>query len=272
MSTLDSLRRPEYVGANRCWPCTVVNAVLVLAAAAGLATVSRAAGVAVALVGAALIALRGYVVPYTPTFAPKLVAYLPVDFGPDHDADPEQEPDSLAHVPVDGERLLSELIGANVLVGTEDLEPAVQFVDEWEAEMESLRSLPPADLASVVAERAPSDYEGSVSGDWLVLDDGDRTTWLTRALAISEGAAVKVLVDRGVDREVAAGAAAPLRMFLEHCPACGGPTVETTIEACCGGAGGFHGSPETSVLACDRCDERLFVFGEEQATDAEKTV
>ena len=51
------------------------------------------------------------------------------------------------------------------------------------------------------------------------------------------------------------------------CPACGGPVVETTVGACCGGTSGVYDSPETAVLACDDCDERLFTFDDDPVTD-----
>ena len=64
------LRRPEYTGSNRCRACTVVNAavLLVVAALVGLRSPPAAAGVGA--VGAAPIALRRYLVPFTPRFAP----------------------------------------------------------------------------------------------------------------------------------------------------------------------------------------------------------
>ena len=88
---LDSLERihtavgsPEHTGQNRCLPCTLVNAVGVAVVAILVARRRRPLGVLIALLGAAAIWLRGYVVPGTPRFAPRLVAPLPVDIGPDH--------------------------------------------------------------------------------------------------------------------------------------------------------------------------------------------
>lgn len=267
MSVMDTLRRPEYVGANRCWPCTVVNVAVVLAAAAVLAVVWLPAAVVLAVVGAALIALRGYVVPYTPAFAPKLVARLPIEFGPDHATDGGRPSESLAGDEIDGERLLGELVEAGVLVGGEELAPTPDFSDDWAAEMARLRRLSESDLATVVADRVPGDYAGEVRDGWVHLDDGERTILLSRTFAVAEGAAVTVLTDRGVAPEVAVAAARPLRMFAPNCPACGGPVIETTVGACCGGTSGVYDSPETAVLACDDCDERLFTFEDDPVTD-----
>jgi hypothetical protein len=266
MSVIDTLRRPEYVGANRCWPCTVLNAGIVCLVGVSLAVVSLPVALLVLLVGAVLIALRGYVVPYTPEFAPRLVAHLPVEFGPEKAADGGRTSESLADDEVDGERLLGALFEAGVLVGQQDLAPAPDFLDDWETEMADLRELPDDDLAAAVAARVPGDYTGRMADGWLHLDSDGESILLSRTFAIAEGAAVAVLTDRGVDEEIGVAAARPLRMFAETCPACGGPVVETTVGACCGGTSGVYDSPETAVLACEACDERLFTFDDDPVT------
>lgn len=267
MSVIDTLRRPEYVGANRCWPCTVVNAAIVGLAGLVLAVVSLPVALLAVVVGAVLIALRGYVVPYTPEFAPRLVARLPVDFGPEKAADGGRTSESIADEEMDGERLLGELFEAGVLVGQQDLAPAADFLDDWEAEMARLRDHSDDDLAAAVATRVPGEYTGRIEDGWLHLESGEESILLSRTFAIAEGAAVAVLTDRGVDEAVAVAAARPLRMFAETCPACGGPVVETTVGACCGGTSGVYDSPETAVLACEDCDERLFTFDDDPVTD-----
>ena len=71
------LVRPEHTGANRCWPCTAMNLALLAAGCLVLAAVSPVASVLLAVVGTAAVRLRGYLVPYTPRFAPRLVQHLP---------------------------------------------------------------------------------------------------------------------------------------------------------------------------------------------------
>ncbi|RAW44255.1 hypothetical protein DQW50_15360 [Halorubrum sp. 48-1-W] len=80
-----AVSRPEHTGENRCLPCTAVNAVGVAVVAVLLGRRRRALGLLTALGGASAIWLRGYVVPGTPGFAPRLVEPLPVSFGPDRD-------------------------------------------------------------------------------------------------------------------------------------------------------------------------------------------
>jgi hypothetical protein len=95
LELVEDLRRPEHTGERRCWPCTVVNVVLVLGAALAVARRRRPAALPVLLLGTALVYLRGYVVPGTPRFAPRLVAALPLPYDPfDHEVpgrDPPRE-------------------------------------------------------------------------------------------------------------------------------------------------------------------------------------
>lgn len=70
----ETLRRPEYTGENRCFPCTVVN--VLIAAALGAVVSKRSKPAAVFAVGGSLasIYLRGYLVPGTPELTKR---YLP---------------------------------------------------------------------------------------------------------------------------------------------------------------------------------------------------
>ncbi|WP_459193087.1 hypothetical protein [Halosimplex sp. J119] len=73
------IRRPDHTGADRCWPCTAANLCLLALGCLALAPVSLPASALLAVAGTAAVWLRGYVVPYTPRFAPRLVARLPWD-------------------------------------------------------------------------------------------------------------------------------------------------------------------------------------------------
>jgi hypothetical protein len=69
-----------------------VNVVLVVGAALAVARRRRLAALPVLLAGAVVVYLRGYVVPGTPRFAPRLVAALPLPYDPfDHEV-PGREP------------------------------------------------------------------------------------------------------------------------------------------------------------------------------------
>lgn len=71
---VDVLHQPEYTGENRCEACTVVNVIIAAVLSAIVARKSKLAAVVTAGISAALIYLRGYLVPGTPTLTKR---YLP---------------------------------------------------------------------------------------------------------------------------------------------------------------------------------------------------
>lgn len=274
MNRFDSIRRPAYTGENRCWPCTVTN-VVVLAVLALLAALFNPFLALLVLVGGtAGIVYRGYVVPYTPTFAPRLVAAIPGgerlfddhDAGPypAHDPDPETDRTAggIGDEDADGEAVLTALVEAGVLVGEEDLRVSADAAEDWWNAMRDVADASLAELAAAVEAESPTSvrtktYEEGGSA-WIIVTDEDESlkseTWLSRPVAISDVAAVRTLTDRGIDRRTAVDAASPLRLFLEECPDCGGAVVETSGDGCCGG---FGPSGPTRVLACGECGQRL---------------
>lgn len=71
---VDDLKQPEYTGENRCEPCTVLNLGIAAVVSTAIARKSRLGGLLAAGVSIALIYLRGYLVPGTPTLTKR---YLP---------------------------------------------------------------------------------------------------------------------------------------------------------------------------------------------------
>lgn len=86
-SAVETVSIPEYTGENRCLPCTIVNVVGVAIVAGLLFRRRRSLGLLAALAGGTAIWLRGYALPGTPLFAPRIVEPLPIDIGPDHPGD-----------------------------------------------------------------------------------------------------------------------------------------------------------------------------------------
>ncbi|MFC6952675.1 hypothetical protein [Halorubellus litoreus] len=284
MTTFDALRDARYTGEARCWPCTAVNVVVVAAVVLALALVDRVAlAAAVAVVGALAVWLRGYVVPFTPRFAPRLVAAVPggerlFDHGNAPGRDRETADDApagtagdanLAPRDVDAEATLGALVDAGVVVPAgEDLQLDDAFREAWTVRIRDRRDDPVEAVASDVAD-ALADATVSVEdedvgrGPYVVVSRGDGPSlgdaWLTRPVAVAELAAVEALADHDLDRATRVAAAGPLRLFLDECPACGGDVVETTTVECCGGTAGAGASPD-HVLACSDCDSRLFTL------------
>ena len=245
---VDTASRPEYTGEDRCLPCTAVNVVGVAVVALLLGRRRRALGVLAALVGVAAIWLRGYAVPGTPRFAPRLVAPLPVDFGGTHGVDDGTDPEAVMETLVP--------TGALVVDG-ETLRLADTFRTALDERIGSLRAADGAELAERAAAAAGPDIAGEVH-DGRILLDGHRDAWLSRPVAVAETAVVELLRKRGVDGAVAREAARPLRAFIETCPVCDGTVRDTTLRNCCGGPGGVGSDPERSVRACADCDAVVF--------------
>lgn len=254
--TVDRIRRPEYTGANRCLPCTVLNAAIVGVAAIALSRRNRPLGSLALAVGLALVSLRGYVVPGTPRFAPALVDPLPVDFG--HGSPPGVESGSLAD-DRDPEAMMEALVDAGVIVPDgEQLYLDDAFRTEWEDRMADLRDRSGEEIAARTAAVSHGPVEGAFH-DERVLLTGNRDVWLSPAIAIAETAAVETLADWGLPHELRLQAAEPLRTFVRTCPVCGGRVTDTTLRNCCGGPGSVSGDPERSARACTNCDAVVFV-------------
>lgn len=279
MSLRDVLGRPEYTGDRRCWPCTVVNVGFVLLAAFVVGRRNRPLGVLVAAVGWALVWVRGYVVPYTPEFAPQLVAALPLPdewfhTSPARGAVEPGEPSGLgAEEEFEGEELLGALVEVGALtVDGDAVDLDEEFATAWNDEMARLAELDTDSLSKAVFEVAHAaevsvyeDESGSVTDprEWIVLADGsgefDAETWLSRPVAIAETAAMHALQDRLPEAPVRRAAVGSLRMFLSHCPDCGAELVETTNASCCGSRIHPMEAPD-QVLACMDCGVRLYTF------------
>ena len=264
---LESIRKPAYTGHNRCWPCTVVNAVLLAAAVAAVALFRPVAAAVLALGGSLAIWLRGYVVPYTPRFAPTLVARLPWNVFSHSPAS-----DSLGDLESrDGEAVTEALIRAGVLVVDADrLGPSDAFATAWRARMDELVDASDEVLVDAATEALPgiddARIETAGAETYLVLS-GARTAWLRRPVAVAELGAVKALAETelaAVHREFAAHA---LCAFLENCPVCGTTLVEGPADDCCGNTVPAPGHESPDVLACEQCSVAFYTF--EAGTDAE---
>ncbi|AGB38371.1 hypothetical protein [Natronococcus occultus] len=267
---LERIRRPEYTGPNRCWPCTITNGALVAVAVAALALARRRLlAVAVGVVGLASIGARGYVVPYTPRFAPRLTAALSLD---PHDDD---EPGSLSGVPaaedapdadeaVSGEDVLAALIEADVVVPDgEELRLGDGFRADWREEIRALRDRDLEALAAIADRHTAPETKARVGSSfgrsYLVLqgEDGGIVT-LRREIAVAELGAARALESRVDDPAIRRAAGKPLRSLLEACPLCDGP-LEITQSTCCGEVTPI-GSLPAEKLFCPDCNVRLFTF------------
>ncbi len=259
---LDDVRKPEYTGENRCWPCTALNLGLLFLACAGVARLlpkrARRLGVTgVGLAGGVAIALRGYLVPGTPQFAPHLIDALG-----DESRQPTEAGSIAGEMDEDaGERALDELLGREIVHAVGDsLHLDERFRADWREEMSHIRG---DDLVPAVRDVTTDALHVELvdDGDWVVVSAGGPETerWLSRPVAIAEAAAVRALGNYGIDDVVRVQSASALRAFLHDCPDCDVELEETTASRCCG-SGTSPLSPPDEVLACPACDQHVFRF------------
>ncbi|WP_181686012.1 hypothetical protein [Halorhabdus salina] len=270
MDLLERLREPAYTGENRCLPCTVVNAILVGVATAWLYRRDRTlASLAVATIGAGLIYIRGYVVPYTPTFAPRLIEAAPIPSSIFHDGRTTPGPaesTSLGDVADDGGAVLDELAAADVVMVEDETVQLTDAVDSsWHEEMDRLAVLSDGELANEIERTIPhvDDAEPLEVDDqlWFVLGTNDE--YLSKLVAISELGGYRAL-DSFLDDSLRLAGARSLRMFLTVCPVCGSEIVPSTEANCCG-AYADSGVPPKDLRICPECEQRVFEFPAEDS-------
>ncbi len=265
MSAFERIRRPEYTGRNRCWPCTITNAALLAALGAVAAVVWLPLAAAVVVAGGIGIWLRGYLVPYTPRVAPALFDRLPV---PSPKSDEPAGRGSIAgagdEAAPDGEAVLGALLDAGVVDADDEalaLEPS--FRDAWTDEVRALRDADGEALAATIESTTPDGVTAraqGTGGELILVEGSGGGVTLARPIAIAEAAAARALETTAPELSAAVRASAtrPLRGFLERCPVCGTDVVETTPRSCCGTTN--PRDEDDRILACPSCDRRLYTF------------
>jgi len=267
-SSVERLRQPEYVGENRCVPCTVVNVAIAVAVSGvvGAGVAQLASGVAAGAVGAvvlgvslAAIYLRGYLVPGTPTLTKR---YFPDRVLRWFDKEPGavDAPVAGSGGEIEPEPVLLEAGAVELYRGGEDLRATDAFATAWREEVERLRD--GGDVPGRVAEILDADpavvdvaYEPSFA---VVRHEGQPVArWESRAALLADAAAYPFLRERVAgwddlgmrDRGQLLNGA---RVFVEQCPECDGPVAfsEETVESCCR-------EMDVVAMSCGDCDSLL---------------
>jgi hypothetical protein len=238
----------------------VLNLLITAAVALAAGVIEPLLGVLTGGICLVLIYLRGYVVPGTPRFGPRVAALLPFQF--DHSEAESYDSDSLAE-DIDPEQLLDQLVEAGILlVDGEQLRLDSGFREEWERRMADLREATESELVSRAATAAGDDVEGEHLGERILLTGDGRDAMLRPTVATAETAAAEALAAYDVPEPIRAPAAGPLKTFIRSCPDCGGDVKEMTIQNCCGGPGSIHNNPERPALVCSECETVVHVFRE----------
>jgi hypothetical protein len=263
----ERLYQPEYVGENRCTPCTAVNVVIAAGLGAVLGLASVPVGAAAFLLGVAAIHFRGYLVPYTPALTKQ---YFPdrvlrwFDKAPTEGA-VEREATAATDEPDDVD-VSATLLEMGVIAECEDVDDLCldeAFQAAWRREVADLRESDRdgrrAEIAALLDLEADHEIEEYGRNAAIVSVDGTHAgQWESDAALLADLAADRTLRDWGVgwegyhvvDRSRILNT---LRMFLERCPACDAPVSigQETVESCCR-------SRDVAAVACDDCGARLF--------------
>ncbi len=271
MSVVESLKQPEYIGENRCTPCTIANSVIAVAGSAALSGVLVTGGVgvgvaagagAVALaLSTAAIYLRGYLVPYTPTLTKRYFPdWLLAKFDKlpeDGDADEPLEHD------VDPESVLLEAGAVEPCAHEDDFCLTDDYRSAWhdgmrrvaEAGVETDDIVSVLDLDLDLDEAALTHHGEAIL---LTVNNQELGKWESDAALVADVAGARVLAGRydawaqltAADRSTVLRG---LRVFAETCPLCDGDIElgQHTEESCCR-------SYEVVAVTCDDCQSRLF--------------
>jgi len=255
LDVVDELRQPDYTGENRCEPCTVLNLAIAMVTGSLIARKSRLGGLLAVVISIAVIYLRGYLVPGTPTLTKR---YFPEWFLRWFDKAPEPQRSA---ADIDVER---ELMDAGILEECERIDDLClddAFGDAWRARIETIREdeVSPELLRDFFPVDV-SDLEFDVREDAVMarMNGTLVAQWESDAALIADAAAADVFQDRydewdtytfDAQFELVGG----LRLFLERCPNCDGPIAfgEDIVESCCR-------EIEVVAMSCEDCDARLF--------------
>jgi len=291
IDVVDELRRPEYTGENRCEPCTVLNLAIAAILGSIVARKSRLGGLLAVGVSIALIYLRGYLVPGTPTLTKR---YLPpavlrwfgkdpepavasglggVD-GPTTDADRDStagdvatfdEDDAVAPDDDAVADLEAFFLANDVLEPCEDRDDLCltdEFEAVWFGEIDPLAESGIDVEAAVDAfgfDADPERFELGEHGEAyrLLSETGAAGRWPSHAALLADVAASRALASWTDDWDAYAPETKGevlngLRMFLETCPSGGDVRMgEEVVESCCS-------SHEVIAVTCEDTGERLF--------------
>lgn len=259
MLLVDRLRQPEYIGENRCTPCTAVNVAIAAGASVLAAVASTVLGAGVFALSLGTIYFRGYLVPGTPTLTKR---YFPERVLRWFDKD-SPTPVADETVEIDPEQVLLDAGVVEPCREGTDLCLTADFQQAWRERIHTAR---PHDLGedhlagalnvSTTNDRITVDQHGEAFVAHT--DDAVVGQWSSQAAAVADVAAATELNERRSNWQNLAPAEVArvlmsLRIFLEQCPDCDGPVQveEEVVESCCR-------SYDVIASACQDCDARLF--------------
>jgi len=275
---LAPLRRPEYTGDDRCWPCTVANLsiaalgctqVYLWSTLAGRPAAGVAAAVSLAALALVMVWLRGYLIPGTPV----LVRYFPVGalalFGKGspptvpHGVTGPPRPASdggVRSAPSDEGATAATDFDPEEVLAAAGATAAGGLADPFRADWDEALTAVDADGAALAERFALPDETTveSIGRGVVARADGERVgAWESRLALRADLAAAALLADRAGNWDALPArqrgrVCTAARGRRETCPACHAPlsTGPETIRSCCG-------TLDVVATECAGCDTRL---------------
>lgn len=249
------LRNPEHTGENRCVPCTVANLAIGAVASIVVGFEWPLVGTALFLVAAAVVVVRGYLVPGTPTVTNR---YLPERVLRWFDKERTVDRSATESPDLNPEQFLRDRAVVHPCADGDDLCLDNGFADAWRSVAAELDPKLPAETVAPLVDDAPGRVATVQGRNGFYVEGEDyRYQWVSRGALLVDVAADRVLTDRLADWEgrplahrltVLQG----LRAFLTTCPLCGGDVRfgTDTVQSCCR-------STEVVAVTCEDCDERF---------------
>jgi hypothetical protein len=267
---IDTVRRSEYTGENRCWACTWANTaitLLLLCVVVSVTWVAFSPAIAtlsgIVVGGGSMLAiwLRGYLFPGTPVLTKRyLPAWLLAWFGKEPLEDGATTPVSSWSGPDSDRDLERHLVESDVLVRGPggELGLSESFADAWRQQTAERQPIPDPVGVMAAVGLDPSDIEiGRSDGGATARQYGAVIlTWPSDAAVVADHVSVALLADRLPNWELMnpierCQLLRAVRLFLPECPD-GGPTrlLEETVDSCCT-------SSVVAAVVCDKSGDRL---------------
>jgi hypothetical protein len=262
IGTLDRFKQPQYIGENRCFPCTVVNGIFAIMLSIGVSIgtiavatplIGVASGVTTLILCALSIYFRGYLIPGTPQLTKR---YFPVWLLTLFKKNPSTEARKDDFNP---ETELASLGAIKQCPESDDLCLTDWFRSAWHVELERLNQPNRKQLLELLdVEEGGVEYEEYDGAFQAHLNGNHIGTWESKAAFLADFGAAKVMQKHYSDWTMLTAPQRSqllqgLRVFIDTCPMCGGKTQlrPDTVESCCK-------SHEVACVSCTDCGARLF--------------
>jgi len=273
-------KRTEYIGENRCIPCTVINTVLALGVSVLLGRRSKVIAFAWLIASSVVIYLRGYLVPGTPKiteqFFPDRVLrhfehHPPIETEVELKSGPKST-DDIGELATDNGRQRRDSVDPESFVrrhevikpcdDQDDLCLTSEFKSNWRDTVDEYKTrlLTGEQVASVFGYVENESYDLNEMNGGLILQSSTTTIgqWPSKGALVADLATTDVLDDRNLgwkslSREQQTKILRSVRIFVDIFPTTGSPVdvLEETVKSCCR-------SVDVIAFVCSETGERLY--------------